>query len=96
MLKKAFSILLTSFALLMVASCSATLPMDATSNAIGPKVGEASATKFLIWFVDGGDHGIAHAAKNGGIRKISTVDYKINYALAIIGITKYTTIVTGE
>jgi PBP1b-binding outer membrane lipoprotein LpoB len=88
----------TIFAILalvvMVSSCSITLPVAATSNAIGSKVGTATATGYLgIIFFDA-DASIRTAAKNGGISKISTVDIKHTNVLNII--VTYQTIVTGE
>ena len=88
----------TIFALLavvaMMSSCSLTLPVAATSNPVGNKVGEAKATGFLgVLFFDA-DASIRTAAKNGGITKISTVDIKQENLLNLI--VTYTTIVTGE
>ena len=78
----------------MMASCSLTLPVNATSNTVGSKVGTAKATGFLgVLFFDA-DASIRTAAKNGGITKISTVDVKQGNVLNII--ITYETIVTGE
>ena len=77
-----------------MASCSLTLPVNATSNAVGSKVGTAKATGYLgILFFDA-DASIQTAAKNGGISKISTVDIKTTSLLNII--VTHETIVTGE
>lgn len=88
----------TIFALLalvaMMTSCSLTLPVNATSNPVGDKVGTAKATGFLgILFFDA-DASIRTAAKNGGITEISTVDIKQGNVLNLI--VTYETIVTGE
>lgn len=88
----------TIFALLavvaMMSSCSLTLPVAATSNTVGTKVGEAKATGYLgVLFFDA-DASIRTAAKNGGITKISTVDIKQENMFNLI--VTYTTIVTGE
>ncbi len=88
----------TIFALLaviaMMSSCSLTLPVAATSNSVGNKVGEAKATGYFgVLFFDA-DASIRTAAKNAGITKISTVDIKQTSLLNII--VTYTTIVTGE
>jgi uncharacterized protein YdbL (DUF1318 family) len=88
----------TIFALLtvvaMMSSCALTLPVNATSNPVGNKVGTAKATGYLgILFFDA-DASIRTAAKNGGITKISTVDIKQGNILNLIVI--YETIVTGE
>ncbi len=89
---KAFALMLT--ATLFLASCSLTLPVAATSNAVGSKVGTSKATGYLgILFFDQ-DASIRAAAKNGGITKISTVDIKSTSLLNII--VTYETVVTGE
>jgi hypothetical protein len=78
----------------MLSSCSITLPVAATSNPVGAKVGSATAPVFFNILVFGGDASIKSAAKNGGITKISTVDMKQFNLLGIY--STYTTIVTGE
>ena len=88
----------TIFALLavvaMMSSCALTLPVNATSNPVGNKVGTAKATGYLgVLFFDA-DASIRTAAKNGGITKISTVDIKQTSVLNLI--VTYETIVTGE
>lgn len=78
----------------MMSSCSLTLPVTATSNPVGEKVGTAKATGFLgVLFFDA-DASIRTAAKNGGITEISTVDIKQENVLNII--VTYETIVTGK
>lgn len=88
----------TIFALLavvaMMSSCSLTLPVTATSNPVGNKVGTATATGFLGILFFNADASIRTAAKNGGITKISTVDIKKGNVLNLI--VTYETIVTGE
>lgn len=88
----------TFFALIavvaMMSSCSLTLPVNATSNPIGNKVGTATATGFLGVLFFNADASIRTAAKNGGITKISTVDIKQSNILNIV--ITYETIVTGE
>jgi len=88
----------TIFALLAVAlmmsSCALTLPVTATSNPVGAKVGTAKATGYLGLLFFDADASIRTAAKNGGITKISTVDIKNTSLLNII--VTYETIVTGE
>jgi len=88
----------TIFALIavvaMISSCALTLPVNATSNAVGSKVGTAVATGYLgVLFFDA-DASIRTAAKNGGITKISTVDIKKTSILNLI--VTYETIVTGN
>lgn len=81
-------------AAVMLASCSITLPVNATSNPVGTKVGKSSGNCYLSALCFGVDASIQTAAKNGGISKISTVDYTNKNILNLI-ITHETT-VTGE
>ena len=88
-----------TFAFLFIAAamlygCSVTFPVGATGNTIGKKVGTASGTGYfgVLWF--GIDASIRTAAKNGGITKISTVDFKQSNILGIV--QTYETIVTGD
>jgi hypothetical protein len=78
----------------MMTSCAVTLPVNATSNAVGSKVGTAKATGYLGALFFNQDASIRTAAKNGGITKISTVDIKHGSILGLI--VTYETIVTGE
>jgi len=78
----------------ILGACSLTLPVAATSNPVGNKVGMAKATGFLGMFFFDADASIKTAAKNGGITKISTVDIKSSSLLGII--VSFETIVTGE
>lgn len=64
-----------------------------TSNTMGKKVGQASASN-ILGIVATGDASIATAVKNGGIKKISHVDSKKTSVLGIFG--SYTTIVYGD
>lgn len=77
----------------IVTACSLTTPITATSNPVGQKVGEASASVFFGIYFDV-DLSIRTAALNGNITKISTVDFK-REGLYPFFVT-YTTIVTGE
>lgn len=85
--------LIVSVALLL-SSCAITLPVNATSNEVGSKVGMSKATGYLnvLWFDQ--DASIQKAAKQGGITKISTVDLKQTNMLGII--QTYECIVTGN
>jgi len=78
----------------MMSSCALTLPVNATSNTIGSKVGTAKATGYLGILFFNQDASIQTAAKQGGITKISTVDIKYTSMLNLI--VTYETIVTGE
>ena len=78
----------------VMSGCALTLPVNATSNTVGSKVGTAKATGYLgVLFFDQ-DASIMAAARNGGITKISTVDIKSTSVLGIV--VTYETIVTGE
>ncbi|MEA3450949.1 MAG: TRL-like family protein [Bacteroidota bacterium] len=80
--------------LLFLSSCSIIMPVSATSNTVGSKVGVAKATVYLGVLAFDQDASIQTAAKNGGITKISTVDMKQGNILGIIW--TYETIVTGN
>ncbi|WP_439481663.1 TRL-like family protein [Cyclobacterium plantarum] len=81
-------------AVTLMSGCALTLPVNATSNPVGSKVGTAKATGYLgVLFFDQ-DASIQRAAKNGGITRISTVDIKTSNVLGII--ITYETTVTGE
>lgn len=79
----------------ILSSCSVTLPVTATSNPVGNKVGSAKSTQIFGYFFDGGDLSIKTAAKKGGISKISTVDFKSSMVFLVF-VRSYETIVTGE
>lgn len=78
----------------MMSSCALTLPVNATSNSVGSKVGTAKATGYLGMLFFDADASIRTAARNGGITKISTVDIKQTSLLGLI--VTYETIVTGQ
>ena len=78
----------------LLSSCSITMPVNATSNPMGSKVGRAKATGYLGVLFFNADASIRTAAKNGGISKISSVDIKASNILNLI--VSYETIVTGE
>lgn len=94
MLNKIKSVAATVAFLGLMSSCSLTLPVNATSNPVGSKVGTAKATGYLGVLFFNADASIKSAAKNGGITKISTVDIKQGNILNLI--VTYETIVTGE
>ena len=93
-MKKLRNFFLLFVGIALLSSCSLTLPVTATSNTVGSKVGTATATGYLgILFFDA-DASIQKAAKAGNITKISTVDLQKTSLLNII--VTYKTIVTGE
>ena len=94
MIKKIKTIIVLLAVAAMVTGCSLTLPVTATSNSVGSKVGTAKATGYFgVLFFDA-DASIRTAARNGGITQISTVDIKHTSVLNLI--VTYETIVTGE
>ncbi len=94
MIRKIKTLAMTVAVAAMLTSCAITLPVAATSNPVGNKVGMAKGTIYLGVFYFDQDASIKSAAKNGGITKISTVDVKFSNILGII--MSYETIVTGE
>tara|TARA_B100000767_G_scaffold34841_1_gene29604 strand:+ start:6610 stop:6882 length:273 start_codon:yes stop_codon:yes gene_type:complete len=90
-MKKLFLIVVGS---LFLSSCALTLPVTATSNEVGSRVGMSKATGFLGVFWFNQDASIQKAAKSGGISKVSTVDLKSTDILGIV--QTYECIVTGE
>ena len=79
----------------LLSSCNITLPVAATSNPVGGKVGKSSGSCYLSpYLCFNVDASIMTAAKNGGISKISTVDYKYTNLAGIIH--THECIVTGE
>ncbi len=71
-----------------------TLPKEVGDNSVrSTKVGTATSQSYL-GLIAVGDSSIQTAAKNGGITKISHVDWKVKNILGIIG--EYTTTVYGE
>lgn len=69
-------------------------PVAATTNELGPLVGQSSGT---IWFgiFGNADAGIQAACQDGKIVNISTVDFE--YKMVALGLgKKYTCTVTGK
>jgi len=90
---KKLALSLMAAGVLALSSCSIVMPVTATSNPVGAKVGTAKAT-IIIGLFFGQDASIQTAAKNGGIKEISTVDVKYTNMLNIIQGVE--TIVTGN
>jgi hypothetical protein len=93
-MKKVKTLLASLAVVAMMSSCALTLPVNATGNTVGNKVGTAKATGFLGILFFNADASISSAARNGGITRISTVDLKQTSILNLI--VTYETIVTGE
>ena len=85
-------------AMLTLSSC-ATINSGASLGAqapIGSKIGEANSHIVLgIWSMKGNDNNIQQAAKNGGISKVSQVEY-IDKSIFFGLLIKHTTRVYGE
>jgi len=94
MLKKIKTIAASLAVMALLSSCSLTLPVNATSNPVGSKVGTAKATGYFGILFFNQDASIQKAAKNGKITQISTVDIRSKNTLNIF--VSYETIVTGE
>ncbi len=91
-MKKFLKLALSCGILLVASSYSTTMPVVATSNPVGNKVGVAQTTTVLSIFGGSADCGINKAAKNGGITRISHVDaFKKTYLgiVTIYGVRVY-------
>jgi hypothetical protein len=86
------------FAVLTLGSC-ATINSGAAiaeKGPIGSKVGEATSSYFLgLWSSKGQENNIKKAAENGGIKKVTQVEY-IDQAIFMGLFIKHTTRVYGE
>ena len=69
------------------------VPVDATANGSGTKVGTSKCTSILSW-VATGDASIEAAKKNGGITKVTAVDWHARNILGVYG--EYTCTVYGD
>ena len=96
-MKKIVLVLVCALALIALAACSTTQPFDAgATGTVGAKVGEASQS-FIGIFPLKGEGGVQMAAKNGGIKKVGTVDMRIDWpASPIIPFCTVTTVVSGD
>ncbi|MDR0657057.1 MAG: TRL-like family protein [Treponema sp.] len=91
--------------IILVGCSSITVPLAATANPVGSKVGEATESRIFggLTFSQGGviklvlfytgERSLSTAAANGGISRIATVEQRIDKNPFIV---KVTTIVTGE
>ena len=96
-MKKIKFFALAACAAAMFASCSTTtMPISATSNPVGNKCGEASCVRVLGIFGGSANVGLNKAVKNGGITKISHVDYVNKKCIGGLIYSKTTTRVYGE
>ena len=87
-----------AFAVLTLGSCATINSGAALSEKapIGPKVGEATSTYILgLWSSKGEQNNIQKAAENGGIKKVSQVEY-VDQSVLFGLFIKHTTRVYGE
>lgn len=95
-MKNILNICVAALIVFSLNACSVTYgnPGFVTDNPVGDKEGRATVKILFNGLVlDGGDGSIKKAAEDGGITKISTVDYETKTGIFI---TRVTTIVTGE
>lgn len=93
---------LVGLSALVLSSCSTIMPVTATNNPIGSKVGKsetsilfgvAGPSNLSSGLVFNKDYGVIEAAKKGNIERVATVDIKVtNYII----FQKAEIIVTGE
>ncbi len=102
MKKKLFFVLVVLVGFFLM-SCSTTVPVAGASGVVGSKTGEASQAYIGHWggfpfgYPLNGEGGIYQAAKNGGIRRVGTVDERIDWpASPVIPYVIVTTVVSGE
>ena len=93
-MKKMKAVITLGLVSLFLTGCAITIPVAATSNEVGSKVGTSTATVYMGGLMFDADASIRSAAANGGITKISTVDMKISNMFGVI--MTYECIVTGS
>jgi len=94
-MKKNMAIICCLFLVATLVSCATyPIPITATGNDLGPKVGKASGYLYFGLFGDASGANIPAAARNGNITKISTVDVEVSNFLNFAQIV--TCVVTGE
>lgn len=79
-------------AALTFGACTSTRPIAATSNPIGSKTGKAS--QVVVFGMHFGDASVGAAAKAGGLRTISFVDFRNTNLLFLY--QRHTCIVNGD
>ncbi len=70
------------------------IPITATGNEMGSKVGKSKDTIYFGMLGDASDANIYEAARNGNITKISTVDVEVQNLLGIV--QNVTCVVRGQ
>jgi hypothetical protein len=89
-----FILMLGVMLMLALAPATYSLPITATGNPIGAKIGQAVGHTYFFILGDSSNANIVQACKNGGIAKISTVDYKMKNFMFIK--QTFTCVVTGD
>ncbi|MBE6412535.1 MAG: TRL-like protein family [Opitutales bacterium] len=103
-MKKYTTLAITSIAMLLLAGCATPIPhgtlftevkmpVSASDNVVASKVG-TSMCKSYLGLVSVGDASIETAKRNGGITKVTSVDWEVRNVLGFIG--EYKCIVRGE
>jgi hypothetical protein len=93
-MKKIILALAAAAVVMAFSSClHLTQPVAVTTNPVGNKIGEASASFLFGSLPLKGDNSYQAAAKNGGVQYIATVEERIDSNPFI---TVVTTIVTGQ
>ena len=97
-MKKVFYSVACGLCAMLMTSC-ATINSGAaisSNSTIGSMMGEATSTIYLgTWSSNGQKNNIEEAAKNGGIKKVSHVEY-VDQSIFLGLIIKHTTRVFGE
>ena len=101
-MKKIKQIAIVGLSSLLLSACSTIIPVTATNNPIGSKVGKSATTMFFgganslslsSGIVTNKNYGVIEAAEKGNIERIATVDIKITNLYIF---SKAEIIVTGE
>jgi len=94
-MKKAILIVALAIVAIALMGCpSVNLPSAAAGATVGTKTGQSSG-KIILGLFGNVDAGALAAANAGGIKKIATVDTKVDLLLMGL-VTTITTTVTGE
>ena len=93
-MKKILMLVAASLCMLAMGCATLTVPVSATGEQLGPKVGEASGIIILNVFGTA-DASIRTAARNAGITQVTSVD--LTRKMGFLGLwTTYTVTVTGN
>ena len=94
-MKKMIALIGCLFLVVTLVSCATyPIPITATGNELGPRIGKSTGHIYFGLFGDASDANIPAAARNGNISKISTVDVTVENFLNIVQTVTCT--VTGQ